>query len=439
MDHSRRIITCVMAIITLWMLLPTMSFGGGARKPPTITVALFQAPASEALITLIPEFERESGVKVNVEILAYADLKAKVEQQFFAKTGNYDVIMADCIWIPSFAVAGHLARLDTAAWEPGKYDFADLLPTLDDYLGRYPKDGIRYGMPFMSNTHMMAYHPEIVEPVVQALGMKLPGETPETAWSWADYKKVADAISIKAKKEKKDVYGTSLQARAGAWLVYEWYSELFGFVADQNARRTGLPAFGENATEAMQYYADLYKDAPKEALTWGHEEETSAISSGECAMDATSNVELAANLLKPGSDGVPSTIRFAYPPVGVSGRGSPDMGGYGLLLTSYSNDQRNASAFVLWAASKDIHRRVVMNGGSPIRKSEITDKEVLSKYPYLRFYDLLIRDSVYRARIPSWPELQDVISRELTKVMTGEESAKDATASVKSWVNSNIK
>jgi len=407
------------------------------QKQTSINIALFKAPASDALVEMIPEFEKETGIKVNYEILPYADLKAKVEQQFFSKSGNYDVIMADCIWIPSFAERRYLAPLDTSAYHPNTYDFKDLLPALDDYLGRYPKGGTRYGMPFMSNTHMMTYRRSIVEPIAKKLGLKLPGDSPKEAWTWDQYYKVAEAITNKYKNSMNRIYGTSLQARAGAWLVYEWYSELFGFVNDPKARITGLPKFDESAAKAMAYYAKLYSVAPEEALTWGHEEETSAICSGKCAMDATSNVELAANLIN-NNCGKKGDLSFVYPPIGVSGIGSPDMGGYGLLLSAYSKNKKNASAFILWAASKEVHLRIVTKGGSPIRFSEIHDPQVLSKYPYLRFYDRLIHDSVYRARIPQWPQLQDVISRELTEVMKGNKSAEEATKAVADWIKTNL-
>jgi len=437
MEKNQRLLVNMMHLVVVFLMVFLVSSCSSEKQENAISVALFQAPASEALIKFIPEFEKLSGVRVNYEILPYADLKAKVEQQFFAKSGDYDVIMADCIWIPSFADRKFLGEVDTNSYKKNDYDFADLLPALDDYLGRYPKGGTRYGMPFMSNTHMMAYRPAIVEPVADSLGLKLPGDSPETAWTWDEYLKVAELITSHGKKDDPKLYGTSLQARAGAWLVYEWNSELFGFVDDENARITGLPFFDENAAKAMEYYARLYKVAPKEALTWGHEEETSAICSGKCAMDATSNVELAANLLGP-SCGKKGDIAFAYPPVGVSGRGSPDMGGYALVLSAFSKSSQSASAFVLWAASKEVHRRIVLEGGSPIRLSEIRDSEILEKYPYLRFYDKLIRDSVYRARIPEWPELQDILSRELTEVMKDKKTAIEATEAVQKWINNNV-
>lgn len=405
------------------------------KKPDTIKVTLFKAPASEALIELIPKFEKETDLKVEFEILPYSDLKSKIEQQFLTESGDYDVIMADCIWIPSFVERGFLGKVDTTAYKKGEYDFKDILPKLNDYLGRYPYNGPRYGMPFMSNTHMMTYRHNLVKPVADSLGYELPGKTRETAWTWNEYMEIATAIT--QKYDKKNIYGTSLQARSGAWIIYEWYSELFGFVKNEEARISGLPEFNEQTKQALQYYANLYqKAAPQEALTWGHEEETSAICSGKCAMDATSNVELAASFFE--RDCNAKELKFAFPPVGKSGQASPDMGGYGLLLNKFSDDKENASKFIMWAASKKIHTEVVLNGGTPIRYSEIRNEKVLDKYPYFKFYDKLIANSVYRARIPKWPELQDILSRELVSVMKEEKSAAEANKAIKNWINNNI-
>ena len=114
------------------------------------------------------------------------------------------------------------------------------------------------------------------------------------------------------------------------------------------------------------------------------------------------------------------------------------MGGYGLLLSTHSADKEPASAFILWAASKKIHREIVLEGGSPIRLSEIRDAEILERYPFLSFYDQLIEHSVYRARIPQWPELEDIISRELSAVMREEKVAAEATAAIQSWITETI-
>ena len=409
-----------------------------AEKLPTIRVALFQAPASAALYKMKSKFEQEFHVRVQIELLPYDELQSKIEQQFQTGTSNFDVIMVDCILIPTYAARGMLAEVNPTIWTEGDLNLSDIMPALDDYLSRYPKGGKRFGMPFMSNTHMMAFHPSIVEPFAKKLGLELPGDSAKSAWTWEQYLEVAKAITA-ARKGPKDPYGTSLQARAGAWIVYEWYSVLFGFVHDDTARETGLPAFGHDVAEAMDYYKRLYAVAPKDALTWGHEEETTAMCSGLTAMDATSNVELAANLLKPECAKEGGKIDFAYPPIGVDDKASPDMGGYGLLLTAQSNQKQLASKFILWAASPDVHREVVLQGGSPIRVSELKIPTVLAKYPYLKFYDKLIKASIYRARVPQWLQLQDVISRDLVSVMKGRETSISATSDIRSWVTANIK
>ena len=178
-----------------------------STETETLNIALFKAPASESLIKLLPEFEKETGIKVNYEVLPYQELKTKIEQQFSIKSDYYDIIMSDCIWIPSFVERGNLGLVDTSVFT-GNYDLNDLLPELDNYLSRYPHNGPRYGMPFMSNTHMMIYRKSVVETIAKSLGFQLPGIDKENAWTWEQYKEVAMAITQIHKKDT--IYGTSL-------------------------------------------------------------------------------------------------------------------------------------------------------------------------------------------------------------------------------------
>jgi multiple sugar transport system substrate-binding protein len=424
-------VALIAAGLFFWQRAPRV----GSEK--VVRVALFQAPASTALNKRKADFESLFNAKIDIELLPYDELQSKIEQQFRTGASNYDVIMVDCILIPAYAARGMLSEVDPSIWKSSDFQPNDLMPALDDYLSRYPKGGRRFGMPFMSNTHMMAYRNSFVAAVAQKMGMSLPGESADSAWTWQQYLAVAKAITA-ARTNDQGAYGTSLQARAGAWIIYEWYSVLFGFVQNNAARSTGLPEFRADAATAMDFYKALYAVAPKSALTWGHEEETSAMCSGLTAMDATSNVELAANLIKP-ECGQAGDLRFAYPPLGRSGLASPDMGGYGLLLTTQSKQKELAAQFILWAASPQLHRHIVLEGGSPIRRSETRDHEILAKYPYLRFYDQLIEASIYRARIPQWLELQDVLSRDLVAVMEGETEATLAAANVQQWVEKNLR
>ena len=418
----------VAALVAVLILLAATAVWLGRRSNPAVLhVALFQAPASEALRRLIPEFEKANNVKVDVEILGYADLQQKIDQQVLTHAKTYDVLMVDCILVPGYAEKGALAKLNGNFLNDPSYDGADVIPALADYLGRYPAGGDLYGVPFMSNTHMMAYRPSAVGPVAAALKLPMPGATQQTAWTWNDYARVAAAITARGKGK---FYGTSLQAKPGAWLVYEWYSVLFSYVDNPTARKTGLPDFTKAGVQAAKFYTSLYHVAPKEALTWGHEEETAAMCSGETAMDATSNVELAAQLTLPACDHGEGPLQFAFPPKNAEGLSTPDMGGYGLYIASTSDRQSDAQKFLKWATSKAVHRQIVLRGGSPVRTSELNDPKVLKAYPYLKFYGQLIAASVYRARIPRWADLQDSISRNLTDVMTGKSEAEPAMEKV---------
>jgi len=411
------------------------------QRQVTLNVAFFKSPATDAAIALIPEFEHQSGIKVSFEALPYNELQDKLQTVFLAKTAQYDVVMADCIWIPKFAEAGHLRNIDGYLKDqnltPTAFKYDDIVTSVGDYLGRYPKNGTTYGFPFMTNTHVLAYREDLFKKYLEPAGFAPPGMTLETAWTWDDYLRASKLLT----KDFPDapgghMWGSSMQARAGAWLVYEWYDWLYGFGGADFDYATMKARFDSpEVIAAMKAYASMVGTvAPPGVTSWGHEEETQALASGQCAMDATWNVELTEYLVGAGKSPFTKEFRFALSPKRPGGTPTPDMGGYGILLSAYSRHPTEAYRFMVWLTSPEIHQRIVLAGGTPYRYSALRDPEVLQKYPVYKIYGKALELSIYRARVPQWPEIQDVISKELTAVLLKQKSAEDAATAMQTRV-----
>lgn len=426
-----------------WVLRPPANV---ETRQAALRVALFKAPASDAVEQLLPEFERLSGVKVELETLPYGELLDKTQTEFLAKSPTYDVIMADCIWIPKFARAGYLRPIDAflrdPSLTPADYQPEDIIPSVGDYLGKFPKNGISYGFPFMTNSHVLAYRRDLYEKELAPKGIREPGRTVETAWTWDEYLAAAKILTTQDSASPTGKrWGSSMQAKAGAWIVYEWYSWLFGFGGRDIDYATMTPAFTEpGSVEAIRRYSSMVGAvAPASVTSWGHEEETQALASGEVAMDATSNVELAAYLTDASRSKFASQIAFAVSPVSPGKAPTPDMGGYGLLLSNFSKNPSAAYQFMSWVTSPSVHRRIVLAGGTPFRFSEMRDPEILARYPVYEIYDEALANSVYRMRVPNWPEIEDIISKELTRAITKEATAEEAGAAMQSQVSAVLK
>lgn len=436
MAKESRLRTGLVAVFLLSFVIASLGFSS-CRQPTngtvTINVAFFKSPAVDAAVQMIPEFEKETGIHVKFEVLPYSELQDKVQTEFLAKSSRYDAIMADCIWIPKFAKSGYLRSIDDYLKDPSltpSGHSSDMIPSVADYLGKYPANGTTYGFPFMTNTHVLAYRKDLYEKFLKPKGIKLPGTTMQDAWTWDDYLNAAKILTMKDSSIPGGTqWGSSMQARAGAWIVYEWYSWLYGAGGRDIDYSNMKPDFtSPGSLEGIRRYSSMVGTvAPPSVLSWGHEEETQAVGSGLCAMDATSNVELVGYLVDPAKSAHAKDLAFAISPIGAGGKPTPDMGGYGLLLSAFTGHPTETYRFMVWLTSQTVHRRIVLSGGTPFRYSEMKDPEILAKYPVYAIYGTQLENSVYRARVPDWPEIEDVISKELTKALT-HQATPEATA-----------
>ena len=77
-------------VVLLSLLLITATAGAQTQE---IRVLLANHPYGELLKTAIPDFEKETGIKVNVESLQEAQLSTKLTTEFATKSSSVDVFM----------------------------------------------------------------------------------------------------------------------------------------------------------------------------------------------------------------------------------------------------------------------------------------------------------------------------------------------------------
>jgi len=442
MKQKTKILTSIVIIL---IIIIVISLGSKKEEKITIRAAMFQSPATEATQKYVNEFEEKFDIKVELDIYPYVVLREKIMNEFIGGTGTYDLVMADCVWIPEFASNGYLQSIEPYINDPElfnkeEYKLDDIIPAVGDYLGKYPKDGTRYGFPFMTNTHVLAYRKDLYDKYLEPAGIREPGKDSETAWTWDEYIQAAKILTRDEDGDgQNDLWASTLQAKRGGSLVYEWYTYLYSWGGkDFDYSDYTVKLDSPESVKAIDFYADFYrkhKVTPLSVVSWSHSEETEAIAQGLAAMDATWNMELSYWLVNPESSSVYDKISFAMTPKGSVGHPTPDMGGYGLLLTKDSNNPEASFQFMNWITSPEVHKKIVMEGGTPFRYSEMSDAEILAKYPFYGIYDEALESSIYRARVPEWSEIGEKLGIYLSQVMIGEktseEAAKDAAEDVR--------
>lgn len=60
--------------------------------------------------TLAPEYERETGVKIDVQLIGRDAIHEKTATLFAAQDSSFDIFNLDYNWIPEFAGGGILSR-----------------------------------------------------------------------------------------------------------------------------------------------------------------------------------------------------------------------------------------------------------------------------------------------------------------------------------------
>ena len=419
-----------------------------AAEPIVLHIAAFKSPGSEATKALIPEYlALHPEVKdIVVHEYPYADLRSKLLTDFIGRAGSFDIVTADCIWMAEFVTGKHLRPLlpffdDPTIWQElgmtsAEYDLDDFVPAVLNYLGRYPtlgpdyvgtthqKQFPLYGIPWLTNTEVLLIRRDLYDKYVAPLGIPLPGDTAETAWTFDQFIQAAKALTGKPDSP----WGMSLQAKRGNSLVWE-ISNLMHVFGASYFDEDWYPTIDTPEWRALlETYISFYqteKVAPPECLGWEHAEEAGALASGYCAMDLTWNNELNGWIMNPEYSDYADQFEVHW--MVLTEKGVPDVapsiqGGYFLAIPLYISDARAREAFkfIAWLTSKPVHKRYVLMGPTPARMSTMEDPEVLAKWPWVKLYSRVIHTPYTRTNAPEWSMIEYNVAIAISKALTGE-------------------
>ena len=116
----KRLLTLVLA---LSMTLSLAACGGGndaaggtgedtgSGEPTKMTLILRGGAYGESLEAMLPDFEEEHNVDIEVQLLSFDDLHTGIALDAENETGTYDLCMVDGSWMAEFTANGVLANL----------------------------------------------------------------------------------------------------------------------------------------------------------------------------------------------------------------------------------------------------------------------------------------------------------------------------------------
>jgi len=377
----------------------------------------------DAATKLIPEFTKETGIKVEVDKVEYMRMRDKQLLEMIKPKGDYDLISYVCMWKTEYVSKGLLVPLAPFFTNPAladpAYDPGDLVPAYLATTGMVGgKKGYQpgptaalYGVPFGSETSIFAYRKDIFD----KHGWKVP----------KTYDEMLKLCRMVREKEP-NMYGLTMRGEAGHQVGHGWLNHLTpygGEVFDDKWE----PAFQkEPSIKAIKAMIEIVKTGPPGIPTFAFGAMADAFLLGHAAMylDATAIPSMVRN---PAISKVGGKVAYALHPKAV--KHSTETGGFGIAIPANSTKKEAAFLFMQWMTSKATDRKIAKLGGMPNRLSTLKDPELQKEFPE---YSAILENLKYanpdwRPIIPEWPEISvQHIGIALHEAITGKKTPEKA-------------
>jgi len=376
-----------------------------------------------AFRVLVPQFAELSGANITLDELGYVDLYQKLIADFVGQTGNYDLMTVDIVWSGEFGQNEYTLPLDEfMARDEAELQLDDILPVAWT-LGEWQGEHVAY--PLAGYANVLNYRKDLLE----AAGIE-PPKTQEELLAAAQQLTDADA----------GVYGIALLGAKGPAVAQDymaWVQQHGGRILDDE----GKPALNtpENV-EILKFFGELFNYAPAGSTDYWWDQRETAFRNGNAVMMEGWSIARA-GYENPEISTVVGKVDITQAPVKAGLEPKYGFGGWGIGINADSTpeEQECAWQFIKWLTSPEIQKEWLTNDGAPIRRSTMTDPEIVAQYPWM---PLLLDsfekgDGDYRPRIPQYSLIQDALGTHVNAFLVGQETAEEALAAAQQQVEDN--
>jgi multiple sugar transport system substrate-binding protein len=412
---KRTMLMLALALVSLGIL--------GAQ---TINVLLWDDPYPKALQQMLPEFEKATGIKVNIEMLQPPQVYTKTSVAVTKDSSDYDLVAMDEGNVPVFY--GLMAPYET--WPAGKkypkVDKSTVTPAMLD-VGMW--DGKLVALPINGNLYVWMTRKDLIEnPQYQKdfkakYGYDL--GVPKT------YQAILDMGTFFSDRGVAAGFGPFNGGPAGVLgeAIFMW--EGFGtHFIDFQGGKYKVVLDKAKAVQGLEFYKKLMAISPKGAETMAHVERQAAFAADPKGVFSMFiwPAQIAA-YEDPDKSLVAGKIAYSAPPAGpaktVAVRGT-----WALGIPNASKQKQAAAEFVYWWASKDIASRLVEANTVPARTDALTDPKFAKTKPWLAAIAESMKSATARPRLKEIAQIQDVVKKYWIMGITGQSPSADAIDSI---------
>ncbi len=337
-------------LIALALMLAVV-FGAGAQAKE-IRVLLANHPYGDLLKTMIPEYEKATGVKVNVESLQESQLTTKLTTEFATSSSTADVFMTRPLQ------EGKMFYKN-GWYEPlTGYDFSDYP---DSAMGVAKFGSKAYIVPLVTEWQVLYYRKDLL----RKAGIAVP--------------KTFDELEKAAKALKTtDVAGFASRGKGAAAVT-----QLSSYVYNYGGRYLdkGVAVFDKKeALDAIRFYGKMlanYGPVGVTSMSW--ENIMPLFQAGKVAMWTDASV-FYGQIVDPAKSQVPAAdVGIANLPAGPKTNSPFIVVSWGMAIARQSKNKAMAMDFIKWATSKELAKQGLMANITMARNSAWADPEARAK------------------------------------------------------------
>jgi len=396
----------------------------------TVRVLLWDDALTQALREGLPEFQKVTGIKVELELVPSGTLLQKTLISVTAQSADYDLIAVDEPNIPLVAPL----LLPYAQWPETKFftrpSMADIMP-LAFAAGQWK--GEFKGLPVNANVYIWLTRQDIIDKYKDEFKTQYGYEmrVPRTLQELLDMAKFLS---------KKGIYGWApfTKPTEGATCEAIWIFESFGTTVLQ-VTDTGYKVVldKQKAVEAINFYKELLKYAPPGALDFGHAERVAAFSRGE-VFSMFNWPALVPDIENPDKSLVYGKVVYTEPPAGPA-KAAAIRGCWIVGIPLVSKEKTAAAEFAYWWMSVETGKKLIPKGLTPARESLLKDPVFLAQKPWFMGIYRSMKYAVERPRFERYPEVSQVIRDNWLAAISGRVSPEVAVDRIVDGVNEILK
>ena len=399
------------------------------RYREQITVAVIPASYFENLISLQPQFEALTGIKLRFEKVPPGQIRQKALLDLSSKTATYATHAADPMYYSLYVSNKWVEPLDTylndaALTDPAWFKYDDIIKAWRE---ADSVDGKPYGIPFDGEVTVQVYRKDLYD----AKGLK-PAET------YDDLLSNAKALT----NAEQRMYGLALRGFSGAGQNMYIYPSLFRGFGGSWMSGKDITVNSAEAVKALDWYVSaLGQYAPPAVRNWNWPDIADAFSQGTVAtyIDAHSS---AAVITNPEKSKVVGKIGYARWPKGPSGKRVTSIWNWGFPINAALTPKQKTATwlFIAWATSAETQARTSWKFAGPAKRSGINRMSLWRSQEFAsamagagdNFIPAALEsldqdtDVDWRPRVPQWPAIGETMATAIQSALVGQKKSKEA-------------